>query len=208
MNILLAHGSSDSRHAAEALSLADKAAEQLGESVEVHYLDSPALPEGARVLPLLLGEGWHARNDITRLSEASDCTMLPSLSGRAVSIADMAGDLAADVLSGEVNAIFTIYHFHGFEAVTSELKGLEKRFSRISLAAIYSSPNVGETLAQWYDEGVKNILVQPLVLFEGKTMEKVRRIVAESDADAHTGLTLSSHADFPSFIADCFRETI
>lgn len=187
--------------------LADKAADQLGEDIEVRYLDTVALSEGARVLPLLLGEGWHARNDITRLSKASDCTMLPSLSDQAVSIASMAGDLAADALPGEASAIFAIYHFHGFEAVSNELKGLESRFSRISLAAIYSSPNVEQTLALWDDEGVKNILLQPLALFEGRTMEKVRRIVAESKADALIGPTLASHADFPAFIADCFRES-
>jgi hypothetical protein len=62
-------------------------------------------------------------------------------------------------------------------------------------------------LAEWNDEEVKNILLQPLVLFEGRTMEKLRRIVAESDTDALTGPVLSSHAGFPAFIADCFRES-
>ncbi|NOR72996.1 MAG: hypothetical protein GQ467_03910 [Mariprofundaceae bacterium] len=179
----------------------------MGEAIEVHYLDTEALPEGARVLPLLLGEGWHARNDISRLSQASDCSMLPSLSDRASSIAGMAGDMASDTLSGGGNTIFALYHFRGFEAVSSELKGLESHFSRMALAAIYSSPNVGEVLAEWNDEEVKNILVQPLALFEGRTMEKLRRIIAESDVDALTGPVLSSHTGFPAFIADCFRES-
>jgi sirohydrochlorin ferrochelatase len=207
MNILLAHGSSDSRHATQAQLLADRAAEELGAAIELRFLSSKKMPDGAHVLPLLLGEGWHAKHDIARLAAASDCTILPSLSGRAASIAGMARDLATDALSGEVNAIFAIYHFHGFEAVSSELKGLENRFSRMALAAIYSSPNVGEVLELWNDEGVENILVQPLVLFEGRTMEKLRRTVAKSGADALTGPTLSSHAGFPAFIADCFRES-
>ncbi|MDX8404120.1 MAG: hypothetical protein R8K54_06910 [Mariprofundaceae bacterium] len=206
MNILLAHGSTDSRHAVEAKVLADKAAEQLGESIEIRYFDTTAMPEGARVLPLLLGAGWHARNDILRLSKASDCRMLPTFSDRPDLIADMAGDLAADASPGEVNVIFATYHFHGFEAVTAALKGLESRFLRMALAAIYSSPNVGEVLALWDDE-VKNILVQPLALFEGRTMEKVRRTIVESKVDVKTGPVLSSHAGFPAFIADCFRET-
>jgi sirohydrochlorin ferrochelatase len=207
MNILLAHGSSDSRHAAEAQALADKAAKQLGEAVEVRYLDTAAVPAGARVLPLLLGEGWHARNDISRLSQASVCTMLPSLSDRAGSIAGMAGDLAAAAFSGEVNAIFAVYHFHGFETVMTALHELKNRFPRMSLAAMYSSPDVGELLALWQNEGVKNMVVQPMALFEGRTMEKLHRTVAESGVDAQIGPTLSSHADFPAFIADCFRES-
>jgi sirohydrochlorin ferrochelatase len=207
MNILLAHGSSDSRHAAQAQLLAEKAAEELGAAIELRFLSSEKMPEGARVLPLLLGEGWHARNDIFRLAAASDCTMLPSLSDRATSIAGMAGDLATDALPGKGNAIFALYHFRGFEAVSGELKDLGSHFSRMALAAIYSSPNVGEVLAEWNDEEAKNILVQPLALFEGRTMEKLRRIVAESDADALTGPVLSSHTGFPAFIADRFRES-
>lgn len=207
MNILLAHGSSDSRHAAEALALAEAAAEKLGEAIEVRYLDTESVPDGSRVLPLLLGDGWHAVNDITRLSKASACTMLPSLSDRASSIATIAGDLAENALSGDINTVFALYHFRGFEAVAAELKGLESRFSRISLAAMYSAPNVGEALSQWYDEDVKNIVVQPLALFEGRTMEKVRRIVAESGGNAEVGPTLASHKDFSAFIADCFRES-
>jgi len=157
---------------------------------------------------LLLGEGWHARNDIVRLSKASECIMLPPLSDRAASIAGMASDLAADVLSSDANVIFALYHFHGFEAVSIELKRLDSRFSRLSLAAIYSSPNVGEALRQWHGEDLKNILVQPLALFEGRTMEKVRSAVVESDADALIGPVLSSHADFPAFIVDCFRQSL
>ncbi len=206
MNILLAHGSSDSRHAAEAQALADKAAKQLGEAIELRYLDTVALPAGARVLPLLLGEGWHARNDIARLAAASDCTILPSLSDRATSIAGMAADLATADFSGEVNAIFAVYHFRGFETVMAALHELKNRFPRISLAAMYSSPDVGELLAVWKSEGVKNMVVQPMALFEGRTMEKLRRTVAESEVDAEVGKRLSAHADFPAFIADCFRE--
>ncbi len=208
MNILLAHGSSDSRHATQAESLAERAAEELGTAIELRFLNSEKMPDGARVLPLLLGEGWHARNDIVRLAAASDCTMLPSLSDRAGSIAGMAGDLAAAAFSGEVSAIFAVYHFHGFETVSSELKSLESHFSRMALAAIYSSPNVGGVLAVWQSEGVKNMVVQPMALFEGRTMEKLRRTVAESGIDAQVGPTLSAHAGFSAFIADCFRESI
>lgn len=207
MNILLAHGSSDSRHAEEVLTLANSAAEKLGEAIEVRYLDIKAVPEGSRVLPLLLGEGWHALNDISRLSKASACIMLPSLSNRAASIAGMAGDLAVNSLSGEANVIFAIYHFRGFEAVSTELKRIESRFSRASLAAMYSLPNIEEALSQWHDEDVRNVLVQPLALFEGRTMEKVRRIVGASDSDAQVGPTLAAHKDFAAFIANCFRES-
>ncbi|MFC1536391.1 sirohydrochlorin chelatase [Pseudomonadota bacterium] len=211
MNILLAHGSSDSRHATQAQLLAEKAAEELGAAVELRFLSSEKMPEGAHVLPLLLGEGWHAKHDITRLAAASDCTMLPALSARSIPIACMAADLAIDCFpdlqASQCSALFSIYHFDGFETVTKALEGLTQRFSDVAVAGIYSSPTLEESLVQWREDGVQNIVVQPMALFEGRTMEHVRRTVAQSEVDAQVGPVLSSHAGFPGFIADCFRES-
>jgi len=206
LNILLAHGSSDSRHAAEAERLAKSASQALGEAIELRFLNSESLPDGAKVLPLLLGEGWHAQVDIKRLSEASDCTMLPSLSSRAVPVACMASDLAKETTSGNQNTIFALYHLNGFEAIARALEGLKSRFEHMAVVEMYKSPNVAEQLAQWHEEGMQEIVVQPLALFEGRTMENVRRTVEESKSAASIGPVLSSHTAFPAFIADCFRE--
>jgi len=211
LNILLAHGSSDSRHAAQATLLAEQAAVEFGEAIEVCFLSSEAMPEGAHVLPLLLGEGWHARNDISRLAKASACTMMPSLSARSIPVACMAADLAIDsypdLQASQCSAMFAIYHFEGFETVARALNGLNRRFSDSVVAGIYSSPSLEETLTQWRDEESENIVVQPMALFEGHTMEKLRRTVAGSKVDAVIGAALSTHAGFPGFIADCFRES-
>ncbi|MCF7820914.1 MAG: hypothetical protein K9M17_00570 [Mariprofundaceae bacterium] len=210
MNILLAHGSSDSRHAVQAEQLAGKVSEELGEAVELRLLSGDPMPDGSKVLPLLLGEGWHARNDIVRLSKASACMMLPSLSAHAIPIACMAADLAVDSFSGlqasQCSTIFSVYHFDGFETVTRALEGLTQRFSHAAVAGIYSSPGLEESLAEWRSEGLQNIVVQPMALFEGRTMEHVRRVVAQSGVDAQVGPVLSSHTAFPGFVADCFRE--
>ncbi|MDT8376645.1 MAG: hypothetical protein RQ867_07910 [Mariprofundaceae bacterium] len=203
MNILLAHGSSDSRHAAQAQLLAEKAAEELGAAIELRFLGSEKMPEGAKVLPLLLGEGWHAKVDLKRLSEASSCAMLPSLSGRSVPVACMAGDLARTTLPGDANALFAVYHLEGFEAMTRALKGLTAHFNRLSVVGMHGSSSVIEQLHQWQEEG--DIVVQPMALFEGRTMESVRRSVEQSGIRALIGPVLSSHAAFPAFIADCFR---
>jgi len=205
MNILLAHGSSDSRHAAQAQLLAEKAAEELGAAVELRFLNSEKMPEGARVLPLLLGEGWHAKHDITRLAAASDCTMLPSLSARAIPIACMATDLAKAEIPDQSSGVFAVYHLEGFEAIVRALNGLKARFDQMSVVEIHASPSVAEQLEAWKAEGIGDIAVQPMVLFEGRTMESVRRTVEQSESGAIVGPVLSSHMAFPAFIADCFR---
>lgn len=203
MNILLAHGSPDSRHATQAQLLAEKATEELGTAVELRFLSSEKMPEGAKVLPLLLGEGWHAKVDLKRLSEASNCTMLPSLSSRSVPVACMASDLAKTTLPGDANALFTVYQLEGFEEMTRALKGLTARFNRLSVVGMHGSSSVIEQLRQWQEEG--ETVVQPMALFEGRTMESVRRSVEQSEIRALVGPVLSSHAAFPAFIADCFR---
>ena len=205
MNILLAHGSSDSRHAAQAEVLAEAASEELGEAIELHFLSCERLPGEARVLPLLLGEGWHAKIDLARLSSQSGCTMLPALSEHPDAIASMAGELAAGVREAKANALFGIYHFAGFEAVATALYGLKKKFPRIALAALYSDPKLADVLQLLGEEQVKNLVVQPLAVFEGRTMEHVRRVVADSGVEAVVGPVLSEHSGFAGFVADCFR---
>jgi len=208
MNVLLAHGSSDSRHAAQARELAEDAAIELGEAIELRFLSSEVMPDGARVLPLLLGDGWHAKIDIKKIAAASNCTMLPSLSSHAVPIACMASDLAKERLPGDSNALFAVYHFEGFEAITSALNGLKARFKQLSVVEMHKSPNVAEQLEQWKAKEVSDIVVQPMALFEGKTMESVRRTVEQSATGALVGTALSTHIAFPAFIADCFREGV
>jgi len=205
LNILLAHGSSDSRHAAQARALAEQAAAELGEPIELRFLNSESLPDGARVLPLLLGEGWHAKKDLTRLAVASSCTMLPSLSAHPVPVACMAADLAREAVNGDQNAIFALYHLNGFETIAKALEGLKPRFERLAVVEMYGSDNVAGQLTKWHDEGVGNLVVQPMALFEGRTMEHVRRSVSESGVEAVIGPVLTGHTAFPAFIADCFR---
>lgn len=209
MNILLAHGSSDSRHGEQAAMLADRAAVILGYSIELRFLSSEVLPAGARVLPLLLGEGWHARKDIVRLAQASDCTMLPSLSQRGGPIASMvtelASELAADRYGGGAGVIFALYHFKGFEAVAEALKTAADAFADSAIASIYDSPDIGESITAMRQRGIEKIVVQPLALFEGKTMNRVREIVADLGGGVAVGRELTAHPDFSDFIAGCFR---
>jgi len=206
MNILLAHGSSDSRHAVQAKGLAEQASAELGDAIELRFLNSESLPAGAKVLPLLLGEGWHAKKDLKRLAEASDCIMLSPLSGHPVPVACMAADLASEALQGDCSAVFALYHLEGFEALGRALEGLGARFERLAVVEMYGSSNVAGQLTQWQGEGVANLVLQPMALFEGRTMEHVRRSVNESGVEAAIGPALTGHAAFPAFIADCFRE--
>jgi sirohydrochlorin ferrochelatase len=76
VNILLAHGSPDSRHGEQVRQMADKVADLLGEQVGVSFLNEKSLPQGARVMPLFLGDGQHVLVDTPEFIGASGCEML------------------------------------------------------------------------------------------------------------------------------------
>jgi sirohydrochlorin ferrochelatase len=207
MNILLAHGSPDTRHGERVRQLAGRVSEMLGEQVGTSFLSEKSLPEGARVLPLFLGGGKHVRVDAPQLIRASGCEMLPPLENQAARIAEMAFDLVT-IETRRINALFVIYSFSGFEKLAAELYKQSKRCSKVALAALHTEPSIKAVLDFWQNEGMKQVTLQPMLLFEGRTLDMVQ---AEAEADQAQspqitlGPVLAKHEAMPTLIADCLR---
>lgn len=205
MNILLAHGSPDTRHGEQVRQLAGKAAEILGEQVGTSFLSEKSLPKDARVLPLFLGDGNHVLVDAPKLIHASGCEMLPPLGNQAARIAEMAFDL----VTGEtrrVNALFVIYSFSGFEKLAAELYKQSKRCSKVALAALHAEPSIKAVLEHWQEEGVKQLTLQPMLLFEGRTLDMVQAMADQAKSpQIKYGPVLAAHEAMPVLIADCLR---
>jgi sirohydrochlorin ferrochelatase len=205
MNILLAHGSPDTRHGEQVRVLAGKASEILGEQVGTSFLSEKSLPEGARVLPLFLGAGKHVLVDAPQLIHASGCEMLPPLENQAAKIAEMAFDL----VTGEtrrVNALFVIYSFSGFEKLAAELYKQSKRCSKVAIAALHASPSIKAVLEHWQEEDMKQVTLQPMLLFEGRTLDMVQAMADQAKSPQITfGPVLAAHEAMPVLIADCLR---
>lgn len=205
MNILLAHGSPDTRHGEQVRQLAGKASEILGEQVGTSFLSEKSLPKGARVLPLFLGAGKHVLVDAPQLIRVSGCEMLPPLENQAAKIAEMAYDL----VTGEtrrVNALFVIYSFSGFEKLATELYKQSKRCSKVALAALHASPSIEAVLEFLQDEGMKQVTLQPMLLFEGRTLDMVQAMADQAKSPQITlGPVLAAHEAMPALIADCLR---
>ena len=79
MFTLLAHGSSHAAHAKQVKALAEQVASLLGKPVGTAFLSDKALPQGAVVLPLFLGDGKHMRHDVPKLIQSSGAKMLAPL---------------------------------------------------------------------------------------------------------------------------------
>jgi len=200
--ILLAHGSSDARHAEQVRSLATKVSHLTGEEVGCAFLSDDKLPKGAHVLPLFLGNGQHGTIDAPKLAEKSGAILLPSLAAHADEIADLAYNRVT-AAGRRVNALFALYRFSGFEALYAALHERNKRCSLVAHAALHGEPSIASTLALWHADGVKPVKLQPMLLFDGKSMDEMTAMV--SDGDVETLPVLSQGDDFVELIASLLK---
>jgi len=202
MKILLAHGSTDIRHGEQMQTLACSVSELLGEAVGTAFLGDGKLPTGATVLPLFLGEGKHVREDLPAWVAASGCVLLPNLTASADTIAALAlAELTKE--TRRINALFVLYRFGGFEKLAAALYGRVKTCSKHALASLHSEPSLTAVLEHWQEQGVQPVSLQPMLLFEGKSMDRLRAMCEPFDVNIHP--VLSEYDDFPALVAQCFK---
>lgn len=203
MNILLAHGSPDPRHRTQAEALAARVAAVLGDAVRAAFLDDADIPRGARVLPLFLGEGRHARADAEGFAERFDAALLPPLGEAAGRLADL-GVSMAEALSGPREpVVFAYYRFRHFERLVAGVYAQRKRLPKMSMAALHGAPDCTDVLRFWAEQGVKRMAVQPMLMFAGRSLQGVAD--AAGAWPATLGRPLAEHAEMPALVADCLR---
>ncbi len=208
MNILLAHGSSDARHGDAVRKLADDVSDILGDVVQAAFLSDESLPQGARVLPLFLGEGKHGAVDAPRLAEKSGAVLLPSLAAHADRIAEIAYDRVT-TQGRRVSALFGLYRYAGFEALYAALHAQNKRCTLVAHGALHGEPTVASTLALWRADGIAPIKLQPMLLFDGKSIDEMAAMAVEGDTggdDVEILPVLSKGAGFGELIASLLKE--
>jgi len=202
LNILLAHGSSDARHAEQVRALAANVSEKVGEAVGCAFLSDHRVPEGAHVLPLFLGEGGHGLVDAPQLAENSGAVLLPSLAHHADAIAKLACDCIAQSKARE-HLLFGIYTFAAFEALNRALLAHGGRFGQMTVAALHDEPNVASVIRQWRAQGSGRIILQPLLLFDGRSMDEM---AGQAKGDDIEILPPLAHSDrFAELIATLLR---
>ncbi|MDQ6970472.1 MAG: hypothetical protein Q9M16_08180 [Mariprofundus sp.] len=207
MKILLAHGSTASAHGEQLAALAAKVSALLGIEVGTAFLSDDALSKGATVLPLFLGEGKHVYEDLPKLAALSDCTVLSPLANHAEAIADLVlAALTKD--TRRIHALFVMYRFGGFEQLIAALYGKAKICSKHALASLHTEPGVDVLLQHWQQEGVKAISLQPMLLFEGHSLDRLQTMVSESNIAVSMAPVLSDLAGFPELIADIFKDGV
>jgi len=193
MKVLLAHGSSDATHAIKVVKLANDVSLLLGESVEACFLSDLQLPAGSEVLPLFLGAGVHLTEDAPRLAAASGSTLLPGLPDQSGAIASLVGKSDAG------RSIYLLYQPEGFEALQCSLE------TQGAMAYLHGDPSL-TTMLQQHAKTTTEITVQPLLLFPGRSLARVRSMIADSNIpDIRLAPVLCELNGFAELVADCFR---
>ena len=206
MNLLLSHGSPNDvhRHAVEAL--AGKVSVSLGEAVNTAFLGDD-LPEGARVLPLFLTHGRHLENDVPKMAEASRVQLIAGPAEYPDKMAEMALELAVGLRSKQRAVMFALYRLAGAQALMAGLYERSKKFPLPAIAGLHGACDVASALALWKSEVIADVLIQPVLLFPGHSLEALRDVAQASGLNVDTGQSLSEHAGFAEWLAGRFRET-
>ena len=202
MNTLLTHGSSDARHAEQVRRLAANVSDRLGEQVGCAFLSDKTLPKGAWVLPLFLGHGRHEMIDAPALAARSGAVLLPSLAHHADLIAALVCDRVVQQ-SRPDNVLFGIYRYNGFEALRSVLTRLHPGSARTGIGALHAEPSIRDRLDSWREENIGSIILQPMLLFDGNSVDEMAEQAAGEDVEMLP--VLSQGDDFAGLIASLMK---
>lgn len=205
MNLLLSHGSPDSRHQKQAEALALRVSEMLGDEVRIATLDDSDAPHGTRVLPLFLGEGRHALKDAEAFADRFDASLLPPLAESAGRLADLGVSMAESIAARNEPVIFIYYRFQHFERLVASVYAQRKRLPKMSMASLHGAPGFADLARFWEKEGVTRLAVQPMLLFAGCSLDSMQAGAGSLVPDIAWGEPLAMHSEMPQLIADCFR---
>lgn len=207
MNILLSHGSPDAAHRQSVEELAQTVSAELGEAVGTAFLDD-ALPQGARVLPLLLGRGRHADTDVPDMIEAAGPELLTGPAEHPAAMADMAFELAQQKRGKQRAVMFAPYRLSAAQALVAELYERSKKFSLPAIAGVHGQCDAPSVLRLWAAEGLKEALIQPVLLFPGHSLQALKDAGAQSGLEVAIGATLCAHPGLAAWLAGRFREAV
>ncbi|WP_038249758.1 CbiX/SirB N-terminal domain-containing protein [Ghiorsea bivora] len=207
MYTLLAHGSSHAKHAEQVNALARQVASILEKHVDVAFLSDKILPKDTDVLPLFLGHGKHLRQDVPALMQASKASELPALAEKADDITKLLVEQLTQT-SKRIHVLFVVYQFTGFEKLVAALYKQAKGCSMAAMSALHGTPNVSSVLENIKAQGVKKVIVQPVLLFDGHSLDMCKSLAADIDMDIEIKPALIETEGFAALVADILKQGV
>lgn len=205
MYTLLTHGSSNAKHAQQAQLLAAQVSALLEKPVAVSFLSDKALAKDAIVLPLFLSNGKHMQQDVPALTQASNATMLPPL-------LEAVDELAALVIAEltqttkRVHVVAVVYQFTGFEKIVSALYKQGKGCSLFAISSLHGAPSVPRVLQSLQKQGIKKVVLQPILLLDGHSLDMCKTQAAQVDIEVEIKPALIDIKGFAALVANIFEQ--
>ncbi|MDX8402379.1 MAG: CbiX/SirB N-terminal domain-containing protein [Mariprofundaceae bacterium] len=213
MNVLLAHGGSSEAHAEDAHRLARRVAESLGAPVVAGFLDEAPAHDVTCVLPLFLAEGRHVRRDAPAWAARAGARLIAGPCDTPEIVAPWAAALAERTRQAHRSGArpagavaFALHRLRDARALMAALYPESKRFPWPAVVGLHGECRLQDVLALWREEGVREAVVQPVLMFEGRTLTRLREIAASADGlDVQIGRPLSDHPELADWLAERFR---
>ncbi|MCF6208941.1 MAG: hypothetical protein L3J61_06135 [Ghiorsea sp.] len=204
MYMLLAHGSSHANHAVQVKALAEQVSTLLGKPVGTAFLSDKTLPQEATVLPLFLGYGKHLSQDVPKLIQGANAKMLQPL----VESSDALSSLIVQRLikdSKRIHVLAVVYQFTGFEKLVAALYKQGKPCSMFAISALHGAPNISSVLTNLKEQGIKKVVLQPVLLFDGHSLELCKTKAEEVGIEVEIQPALTTLDGFAALVANIFE---
>lgn len=185
--------------------MAGKVASELGEQVDTAFLGDD-LPKGAKVVPLFLTQGRHLKTDVSAMIETAGAELLSGPADHPAELARMVLDLAQSTRAKQRAVMFALYRLAGAEELVAELYDCSKQFPLPAIAGLHGECDVASVLGLWHDEGLKEALLQPVLLFAGHSLDALKGTADASGLEVAVGPALSEHKGLAGWLAWRFKE--
>jgi len=184
-----------------------KVAGRLGSEVRAAFLGDDLSPE-ANVMPLFLMQGEHLRNDVTNMVKSSHSNIIPGPADCSAEIGQMALSLATATRKKQRTVMFALYRLLHAEALMSTLYDVSKAFPLPAIAGLRGVCDVRSVLDLWCRNGVEEALIQPVLLFPGKSLARLEQLADKASMDIIIAPPLTEHPDFSAWLAERFRQSL
>jgi len=145
------------------------------------------------------------RKDVRALIEQAEATMLTTLAEHADGIAALLVQRLTQA-SKRIHVVFTLYQFIGFEKMLTALYKQSKGCSLVAMATLHGSPNINSVLHALQQQGVKKLVLQPVLMFDGHSLDACREAAKAVGMDVEMQPALANIDAMSVWVAAQFQQ--
>ncbi len=160
------------------------------------------------MLPLFLTRGRHMQQDVPAIIERCSGRLVNGPAEFPADMARMALELAQQARQKQRAVMFALYRLTGAESLMASLYDVSKKFPLPAIAGLHGQCDAESVLALWSESALAQVLIQPVLLFPGRSLDVLIELGQRQGMEVNTGKPLAEHDGFGAWLADRFREAV